>query len=97
MVEKITSKAGKRPPANQQLGVIPKEGFMRINPVLSVLGENRTSFYQGILDGTYPPQIKLPGGRSSVWKASEIREVIELLEQGKTWLDRNEADKKAVA
>ena len=75
----------------RQLGVIPQDGFMRLNQVLSVFPENRTSWYQGIAEGIYPPQVKLGGGRSSVWKASDIRELINLFEQGKTWADREVA------
>jgi len=72
----------------QQLGVIPQDGFMRINVVLSVIGESRTGWFDGIRRGDYPPQIKLAGGRSSAWLADDIRKIIELIKVGKTWHDR---------
>jgi len=72
----------------RQLGVIPKDGFMRVEQVLSVLGESHTGFYRRILHGDYPQPNKLPGGRTSVWSADDIRELVELIKQGRTWADR---------
>jgi len=82
-----------RAPKNpRQLGVIPTDGFMRVEQVLSVLGESHTGFYRRILRGEYPQPIKLPGGRTSVWSADDIRELVELIKQGKTWADRDVSD-----
>jgi len=72
----------------RHLGVIPQDGFMRYEDVVSVLCESRTGLYRRILRGEYPQPVKLPGGRTSVWAASDIRELVELIKQGKTWADR---------
>jgi len=76
---------------NRQLGVIPPDGFMRFEQVISVLCESRTGLYRRILRGEYPAQIKLPGGRTSVWSAEDIRKTVDLIKAGKTWADRDEA------
>jgi len=76
---------------NRQLGVIPPDGFMRFEQVISVLCESRTGLYRKILEGEYPSQLKLPGGRTSVWIAEDIRKTVDLIKAGKTWADRDEA------
>jgi len=74
----------------RQMGIIPPDGFMRFEQVASILCESRTGLYRRIQRGEYPAPIKLPGGRTSVWAASDIRETVELLKAGKTWADREE-------
>ena len=63
--------------------------FMRIPVVLATLGENRTGLYAGIKCGKYPKPIKLAGGRSSAWVASEINQTVELMKKGLSWADRD--------
>jgi prophage regulatory protein len=50
---------------------VPENRLMRLKEVLSILGISRSSWYQGIKSGMYPPPIHL-GPRTSVWRASDI-------------------------
>jgi len=62
----------------RQMGMIPKEGFMRIAQVLSVFPVSRMTWYNGVKSGIYPPAIKL-GKRASAWRVEDIRDLIEKL------------------
>ena len=37
---------------------------------------SRTSWYDGISKGIYPPPTKLSGGRTSVWRESDVMAVV---------------------
>ena len=57
---------------------IPEIGFLRLPQVLDLIPLKRTSWLNGVRDGTYPKPVKL-GSRSVGWKVSEIRALIESL------------------
>ncbi len=71
------------------LSSMPESGFMRLWQIIGdrkkgvapILPIGRTSFLNGVKDGTYPRPVKL-GARSVAWKVSEIRELLERLEGG---------------
>lgn len=54
---------------------LPAEGFVRLISVLAVLGISRTSFYNGVKAGVYPPG-KLISPRCRVYSVEQIRELI---------------------
>jgi predicted DNA-binding transcriptional regulator AlpA len=54
----------------------PKEGYVRLPQVLSVIPISKSSWWAGIRSGKYPRQIKL-GEKTSVWRAEEIWSLIE--------------------
>jgi len=60
---------------NRELGVIPEHGFMRIDQVLSVIPESKTTFYAGIKEGRRPASVKL-SARSSAWRCEDIRKLV---------------------
>lgn len=45
--------------------------FIRLKEVLAICGKSRSSIYEAIKKGNFPPPIKLHG-RSSAWIKSEI-------------------------
>ncbi|MDX8397153.1 MAG: AlpA family phage regulatory protein [Mariprofundaceae bacterium] len=45
----------------RQLGVIPQDGYMRLEQVLSVLPMSKSALYAGIRTGHYPKQINKLG------------------------------------
>jgi len=80
------TKAEKNPP---HITTIPEYGFLRRSQVLSFLCESSTGFRRKIKAGLYPEGHTLPGGRTRVWRASDIRLLISLISDGKSWQDRD--------
>jgi len=76
-----------------QLNFIPEDGFLRRSEVLAFLRESPSGLRRKIKAGFYPDGHTLPGGRTRVWRASHIKELINLISEGKTWQDR---DRQAV-
>jgi predicted DNA-binding transcriptional regulator AlpA len=54
---------------------------MRLPDVLTLLGVSRSTFWQGIRDGRYPPGVKI-GRRATAWRAADIRALLERLPEG---------------
>lgn len=51
---------------------------MRLEAVLEALGVSRSSFYEGVKQGRYPPPTKISeGARAAVWWDTEIGAVQE--------------------
>ncbi len=57
---------------------LPDQGFVRLPQILNVLPIGRSTWWAGVRSGRFPPPTKL-GPRISVWKASEIRELLATL------------------
>lgn len=55
---------------------LPKNGFVRLPTVLSVFPVSAASWWNGIRDGKYPKGVKL-GPRTTAWRVSDIRNLIE--------------------
>ena len=55
-----------------------EEKFLRLQQVLDIIPISRSAWWQGCKDGRYPKPIKL-APRTSVWKASEIYELVDKL------------------
>lgn len=63
---------------------LPETGFLRLPQVLAVIPVLKSTWWLGVKEGRYPKPVKLtPGGRSSGWKAEDIRQLIEKLGQTK--------------
>ncbi|MFZ2172248.1 MAG: AlpA family phage regulatory protein [Methylococcaceae bacterium] len=54
---------------------LPAEGFVRLPSVLAVLGISKTTYYDGIKAGKYPPG-KLLSRFCRVWSVTEIRDLL---------------------
>jgi len=60
---------------------LPAEGFVRLPTVLQVIPLGRTSWWNGVKSGRYPPAHKI-GARATGWKVEDIRALIERLGSG---------------
>lgn len=56
---------------------LPTTELMRLPDITRELGISKSTWYQGMKDGRFPKQIKLGGGKSSAWRTSEIRALID--------------------
>jgi prophage regulatory protein len=51
--------------------------LLRLPAVCELTGYKRSSVYNLIKQGKFPPSVKLAGGGAVAWKASEVRAWIE--------------------
>jgi hypothetical protein len=58
---------------NRKVGKSPKSPRIKIDPIIPV---SRATWWKGVKSGEYPTPVKL-GSRSTFWRESEIRELIE--------------------
>ncbi len=61
---------------NIKSGKEEPDRLLRLSEVLKLIPVSRSSWYQGIKDGKYPPPIKL-GPRTSAWRESDIMALME--------------------
>lgn len=59
---------------------LPTEGYVRIQQILEVIPIGRSSWWAGVKSGKYPQPVKL-GPKTTAWKVSSIRKLIEDLSQ----------------
>ena len=59
---------------------IPKTGFLREPQVLAVFPVGRTTWWEGVRTGEYPPGYKL-SRRCTAWRAEDIHALIKRLSQ----------------
>ena len=55
-----------------------EERFLRLPQVLEIIPISKSGWWKGCKEGRYPKPIKL-GARTTVWKASEIQELVAKL------------------
>ncbi len=55
---------------------LPDTGFVRLPQILSLIPISRSAWWAGIREGQFPQGIKL-GSKTSVWRAEDIRKLIE--------------------
>ena len=60
--------------------------FIKLEEVMSITGLSRSSIYQFVAEGTFPPKVKL-GGRSIAWVANEVH----------NWMNSRVADRDNIA
>jgi prophage regulatory protein len=61
---------------SQELTELPQTGLLRIKQVLRFVPVSRSNWWGGVKTGKYPKPMKL-SERVTVWKASDIRDLIE--------------------
>ncbi len=54
----------------------PETGFVRLPQILSLIPISRSAWWAGIREGKFPQGIKL-GSKTTVWRAEDIRNLIE--------------------
>ncbi len=57
---------------------VPETGFIRLPQVLQLIPVSRASWWAGVKAGKYPPGVKI-GARTTGWRVSDIRDLIERL------------------
>lgn len=55
---------------------LPETGFVRLPQILSLIPISRSAWWAGIREGKFPQGIKL-GSKTTVWRAEDIRHLIE--------------------
>lgn len=61
---------------------LPKEGFLRLNQIIgsktapAIIPISKSSWWAGVKEGRFPQPVKL-GKRTTVWRISDIRSLIE--------------------
>ena len=55
---------------------LPETGFVRLPQILSLIPISRSAWWAGIREGKFPQGIKL-GSKTTVWRAEDIRNLIE--------------------
>ena len=55
---------------------LPETGFVRLPQILSLISISRSAWWAGIREGKFPQGIKL-GSKTTVWRAEDIRHLIE--------------------
>ena len=55
---------------------LPDTGFVRLPQILTLIPISRSAWWAGIREGKYPKGIKL-GSKTTVWRAEDIRALIE--------------------
>lgn len=61
----------------EQLLKLSELALIRLPQVLEILPVCRSSFYNGIKQGTYPRPVRI--GRTSAWRARDIQKLLESL------------------
>ena len=61
---------------NSPRSALPETGFVRLPQILSLIPISRSAWWAGIREGKFPQGIKL-GSKTTVWRAEDIRNLIE--------------------
>ena len=61
---------------NSPRSALPEIGFVRLPQILSLIPISRSAWWAGIREGKFPQGIKL-GSKTTVWRAEDIRNLIE--------------------
>jgi prophage regulatory protein len=66
---------------------IPEKGFLRLPqiignpkadpPIPAIIPISKSTWWQGVKDGRYPQPVRSLGQRITVWRAEDIRALIE--------------------
>ncbi len=75
-----------------QHAALPEAGFIRLPQVLLLIPVSRASWWAGVKAGKYPPGVKI-GARTTAWRVSDIRDLIERLSTNEV----NDTPKRATA
>jgi prophage regulatory protein len=58
----------------------PSTGFVRVSQILQVIPIGESTWWAGVASGRFPKSVKL-GPRTTVWRAQDIRELLERLSE----------------
>jgi predicted DNA-binding transcriptional regulator AlpA len=57
--------------------ILPEEGLVRISTILRVVPVSKSTWWAGVKSGRYPQPVYHLGPRTTAWKVSDIRALIE--------------------
>ena len=60
---------------------LPETGFLRLPQILALIPIGKSTWWEGVKEKRFPQPVKL-GPRTTVWRASDIRALIEHLGHG---------------
>lgn len=66
---------------------LPQTGLLRIKQVLRFVPVSRSNWWAGVKSGKYPKPMKL-SERVTVWKLSDIRDLVEGVQQYHPTIDK---------
>lgn len=55
---------------------LPTAGYVRLPQILTIFPVSKSTWWQGVKDGRFPPGVKL-GPRTTAWRVEDIRRLIE--------------------
>jgi prophage regulatory protein len=61
---------------------LPETGFVRLTTILKVIPVGKSTWWEGVRTGRFPPAIKL-SPRVTAWRAEDIHTLIKRYENGK--------------
>ena len=61
---------------NRNRPLLPDTGFVRLPQILALIPISRSAWWAGVRHGKYPKAIKL-GSKTTVWRAEDIRALID--------------------
>jgi predicted DNA-binding transcriptional regulator AlpA len=56
--------------------VLPKNGFLRLPQVLELFPVSKTTWWEGVKAGRYPPGVKL-SSRVTAWRAADLAPLLQ--------------------
>jgi len=59
-----------------ETNAFPETGYVRVKQILNVIPVSKSTWWDGVKSGRFPQSIKL-GPRITVWKAEDIRNLID--------------------
>lgn len=63
---------------NPQPATIPAEGYVRLSQILKVIPIGKSAWWAGVAEGRYPSPVRHhPFGRITVWRAADIRAMLD--------------------
>ncbi len=68
---------------------LPSVGYVKLRQFLPFLGFSKATFYRCVANGIFPAPIKW--GRASLWRAEDIRNILENFEDIATKLNESKS------
>jgi len=64
---------------------LPQTGYVRLPKILAIIPVSKSTWWAGVKSGKYPRSYK--HGRCTMWKAEDIRSLIDEIEKHGTGID----------
>lgn len=57
--------------------ILPQEGLVRLSTILQFVPVSKSTWWQGVKTGRYPQPVYHLGPRTTAWRVSDIRRLLE--------------------